>query len=140
MTVATQDLGTFPVYHNPIDKDNPQPGDVAVCLTDSYYSSNGKQGMRGVLEMHSYGEGLIMLTFGARCFRPIDREDTYASISGGPCPAIERDSLIYLGTTTQLFWHWKDIPRANGGVDYLMEVGLWGWNGETYKGHMESNG
>jgi len=131
MTI-TQDLGTFPVYHNPIDKNNPTPGDVAVCLTDDYYA--GEVGKRGVLEMHSYGEGLIMLTFGPSAFRPIDTDDGYVSVSGGPCPAIERDSLIFLGTTTQRFWHWKDRPRAGGGVDYFMNVGLWGWNGETYKG------
>jgi len=133
MTI-TQDLGTFPVYHNPIDRENPTPGDMAVCLTDSYYSSVGKQGMRGVLEMHTYGEGLIALTFQPSIFRPIDRDDNYISVSGGPTPAILRDSLTYLGTTTQRFWHWKDRPRAGGGVDYFMNVGLWGWNGETYKG------
>lgn len=128
---TTAELGTFPVYHNTIDTENPQPGDVAVCLNDNYYA--GKVGKRGVLEMHAYGEGLIMLTFGASVFRPIDQDKTYVSVSGGPCPAIERDSLVYLGTTTQTFWHWKDRPRAGGGVDYIMNVALWGWNGETYK-------
>ena len=35
------------------------------------------------------------------------------------------------GTHEYRFWRWRDMPRADGGIDYRLTVPLWSWDGLT---------
>lgn len=88
---------------------------------------------RAVVDLGIYPwDGMIGLCFAASVHRPLD--GSYISCSGGPIPITSAERLTYAGSTEQRFWHWKDRPRANGGVDYTLTVALWHWDGLNDKG------
>jgi hypothetical protein len=112
----------------------PRPGDVVEIVGDRYYAKNGKAGCRGVIDSTMYGEDLFMVVLGASAFfgcsseRPsCTHEHECVSCSGGPCPAVHLNELVAGGQISHRFWHWKDYPRAGGGVDYVRLVNLWFW-------------
>ena len=52
------------------------------------------------------------------------------SCSGGPALYIKGRNLVMLPYEhEQLFWKWKDLPRADGGEDYRLKVQAWAWEG-----------
>jgi hypothetical protein len=103
-------------------------GDVLVVggQPKDYYSSNAQPGMKGVMDLHTYGPGSIACTFGASAFRP--KDGSYVSCSGGPVPEVFMKDLKYVGTTEREFWCWgPNGPGAGNGVTYKATVGLWEW-------------
>jgi len=63
-----------------------------------------------------------------------DNNPVFVNCSGGPgtiaLPAKLLTSTEELATVR--FWCWKDLPRANGGYQYMLDVPVWEWNGKGY--------
>jgi hypothetical protein len=104
--------------------ETPKPGD-AVVMWDPFQE---RQRLGVIDSSEAYGDGLLMVVVGASAFRPRSHPD-HVSCSGGPCPALDPDTLSLVGTREQRFWDWKDVPRAGGGYDYTETVNLWAHHG-----------
>lgn len=99
----------------------PQPGDAFV--TDSHRYCERVNGER----VKTYGvlcrqAGSLAACFVARVFR----DASVISVSGGPIPFVEPESLHFVGLHSQRFWRWADgFPGAHNGGEYTMTVPLW---------------
>ena len=108
-----------------------KPGDMAViegvvglaqeeylvCFKCNGQAFRGKASFGGMLE--------TMITAGAI-------GDEIVSCSGGPALYINiRDLTMLPYEHEQLFWKWKDLPRAGGGEDYKLKVQAWAWEGNS---------
>ncbi len=113
----------------------PVPGD-AVRLDGDYCGA--KTGQRAIIDGSHFGMNfddgkgpVVLATFSASAFRGSSHGGSeYVSVSGGPCPFIPIAELVHVGTIDQVFWQWKDRPRAGGGTNYLLTVNLWSWKGK----------
>lgn len=110
----------------------PMPGD-AVRLIGRY--TGVKFGSIAILDgAIGFAEDSYMAVFAASAFR----DARVVSCSGGPAPYVACDELQPTGEMiTQLFWRWKDLPRANGGEQYLLEVPLWDWTPERHRARVD---
>ena len=58
-------------------------------------------------------------------------DPVYVSCSGGPGMYFNASELTPTNEThTVNFWKWKELPRANGGIHYKLDVPVWVWNHE----------
>jgi hypothetical protein len=113
----------------------PQPGDAVRLDSATYYGA--REGAIAIIDSTHYDwEGRCLIVFAASAFR--GPETAYSpdqtesvSCSGGPCPLVRMADLKPAGTREQRFWRWRDMPRANGGVNYRRTVPLWSWDGLT---------
>ncbi len=110
----------------------PMPGD-AVRLVGQY--SGAKFGSIAILDgAIGFAEDSYMAVFAPSAFRDA-RE---VSCSGGPAPYVACDELRPTGEMiAQLFWRWKDLPRAGGGEHYLLEVPLWDWTPGRHRARVD---
>ncbi|MBX3439813.1 MAG: hypothetical protein KF861_20150 [Planctomycetaceae bacterium] len=115
----------------------PQPGDLILVEKSEWYALKDGQRLR-VCEVPGWiteGEAIYVAprdrvrSFWGPAFGPPDDADAGAmSTSGGPfktVPVEELAGLQAIGRELDWFWHWRDWPRAGGGVDYQKEVTVW---------------
>lgn len=110
----------------------PMPGDV-VRLSADWYGSNtaGVMGVLDGVEGHAKDEYLCVLRPSA--FRGPSTafsgdKGVFISCSGGPCPFIRPEELVWTGETVQRwYWMWRATPEADGGINYQLEVPVWDW-------------
>lgn len=120
----------------------PQPGDVVRFDGDPDFDVLIKPQARAVIDGSHFeldldnGRGpYVLICFGASAFRGpssayAEDQTPYVSCSGGPAPLVAISELQLVGTTEQVFWRWKDRPRADGGENYTLTVNLWSWGPE----------
>ncbi|CAG0970895.1 MAG: hypothetical protein OIN86_10195 [Candidatus Methanoperedens sp.] len=62
------------------------------------------------------------------------KEDSVSS-SGGPAYMIKTSDLVAaVGTKEWYFWKWKDLPRADGGVQFSETCRIWDFDLKKKKG------
>jgi hypothetical protein len=115
----------------------PVPGDLIVVERSGWYALADGELLR-VCECDGWatpGRDIYVAprnqvrTFWGPDFGPPDGSRPLCmSTSGGPFKTITLsliEPLERLGTQLDTFWHWRDWPRAEGGVDYQREVTVW---------------
>lgn len=118
----------------------PEAGDVVRLDGDWWGAETGSHGVINGGDHYGPDDAMVVFNlYGGAAFRgpasahaPDQRPSV--SCSGGPCPAIPKKDLRYVGTVEQRFWRWKDIPRADGGEEYTETVSLWSWAGAPPSG------
>lgn len=115
----------------------PVPGDLIVVEHSGWYALGDGELLR-VCECDGWatpGRDIYVAprnqvqTFWGPDFGPPDgTKRLHMSTSGGPFKTITLsliEPLERLGTQLDTFWHWRDWPRAGGGVEYQREVTVW---------------
>ena len=124
-------------HENRREARSPAPGDLIVVECSAWYALADGELLR-VCECAGWatpGRDIYVAprnqvrTFWEPDFGPPDgNRPLQMSTSGGPFKTITlslSEPLERLGTQLDTFWHWRDWPRAGGGVEYQREVTVW---------------
>jgi hypothetical protein len=116
-----------------MDQPYPMPGDAVRLTRDWSFVKAGQIAIIGGVIGERRNEYLICFAYSA--FRgpnskySEDRTE-FVSCSGGPAPYIPTSVLRPTGQLHNVtFWRWIDLPRADGGQNYQLDVPLWEWDG-----------
>lgn len=103
----------------------PQAGDVVRALNGTF----PKAGSLGVIGGNlNERQAAMFVCFAASAYR----DDRTVSCSGGPVPLIKAEALVWTGEFVErAFWRWRDLPQADGGFHYTLQVPVWNWNPEA---------
>ena len=115
----------------------PQPGDLILVERSAWYALRDGELLR-VCECDGWatpGRDIyvaprhqVRTFWGPNFGEPDGIQPVYMSTSGGPFKTITLSlmaPLERLRSQLDLFWRWRDRPRAGGGVEYQQEVTLW---------------
>jgi len=115
----------------------PKPGDLIQVVQSEWYALKDGEWLR-VCErpgwVTSDEQIYVAPRFKVRTFwgpdsgPPDGFKPERMSTSGGPfrtVPMDEFEGLEYGGTGIDDFWHWVDYPRAGGGMERRVSVGIW---------------
>ena len=110
------------------------PGDAVVYTGETTYEI--KHGEIGIIDgIPGCPEDTYIVTWHYSAFRGgrtgYTPEPQYVSVSGGPGYFIKPSDLAATGRMQTInFWRWIDLPRADGGEHYNLDVPLWEWKGK----------
>lgn len=127
----------------------PKPGDVVILDGEYCGCERGDQGtIEGIVGV-AQDEYLVCFHVAPAPFRGspgfVSRLET--SMTSGIMPAADQEIVscsggpaLYIKAADlkpcpymhhQIFWKWKDLPRAGGGEDYRLQVPSWIWEGRS---------
>jgi len=113
----------------------PQAGDIVRAINDTIGIKAGELGV--INGKVGSPLNIIEVTWNYSAFRgkhigdSMARPDDpiYVSCSGGPGAYIEANELVSTNDTKIVnFWKWEDLPRADGGIHFELDVPVWDWN------------